>query len=307
MDDVIPRSEWGAKAPNGRPVTVPARERTHFFVHYSTGEELGRDETEAWVREIQRFHQVTRGWDDIGYNFLVDARGRAFEGRGWDVIGAHCPGFNRVGIAVCFLGDDDPGHQDATPEARRTIRRLADEADRRAGKALKRVGHRDHRQTSCPGDELHAWVHAGMPVVQTEVPVFDPTAAEAYVHAEVLVGQVVPWPGGRWTFLAVTASGRVDVWNDVTALGGKSTIWKGDLRGSPLVRPIVGMAQTPGGYYLVAADGGVFAFGAAFFGSMAGKPLNGPVVGIRPNVVGGRAVGYSLLAADGGTFNFGRV
>jgi hypothetical protein len=45
----------------------------------------------------------------------------------------------------------------------------------------------------------------------------------------------------------------------------------------------VGMQVTPdnGGYNLVAFDGGIFSFGnAAFYGSMGGKPLNQPVVGI---------------------------
>ncbi len=41
------------------------------------------------------------------------------------------------------------------------------------------------------------------------------------------------------------------------------------------------------GYWLVAADGGVFAFGdAGYFGSMGGKPLNAPVVGITATPTG---------------------
>jgi hypothetical protein len=46
---------------------------------------------------------------------------------------------------------------------------------------------------------------------------------------------------------------------------------------------VVGMAATPDGkgYWLVAADGGVFSFGdAQFYGSMGGQPLNKPVVGM---------------------------
>jgi hypothetical protein len=52
--------------------------------------------------------------------------------------------------------------------------------------------------------------------------------------------------------------------------------------GKPLNAPIVAMASTPdgGGYWEVASDGGLFAFGdAGFFGSMGGKPLNKPIVG----------------------------
>ncbi len=69
--------------------------------------------------------------------------------------------------------------------------------------------------------------------------------------------------------------------------------------------PPVGIAATSdgGGYWLVAADGGVFSFGdAAFYGSMGGKPLNQPVVGIAATPDG---KGYWEVAADGGIFNFG--
>jgi len=71
-----------------------------------------------------------------------------------------------------------------------------------------------------------------------------------------------------------------------------------------LDRPIVGMAATPTGkgYWLVAADGGIFAFGdAAFQGSMGAHPLDRPIVGMAATPTG---KGYWLVAADGGIFAF---
>jgi hypothetical protein len=57
------------------------------------------------------------------------------------------------------------------------------------------------------------------------------------------------------------------------------------------------------GYYEVASDGGLFAFGTApFYGSMGGKPLNQPVVGMASTPGGG---GYWEVASDGGLFAFG--
>jgi hypothetical protein len=56
------------------------------------------------------------------------------------------------------------------------------------------------------------------------------------------------------------------------------------------------------GYWEVAADGGLFAFGAAFFGSEGGKPLNAPIVGMAATPTG---KGYWEVAADGGLFAFG--
>jgi hypothetical protein len=72
-----------------------------------------------------------------------------------------------------------------------------------------------------------------------------------------------------------------------------------------LNKPAVGMASTPdgGGYWLVASDGGIFAFGdAPFLGSMGGSHLNQPIVGMASTPNG---LGYWMVAADGGIFSFG--
>ena len=65
------------------------------------------------------------------------------------------------------------------------------------------------------------------------------------------------------------------------------------------------MAATPDGrgYWLVASDGGIFAYGdAAFHGSTGALVLNQPVVGMAATPDGG---GYWLVASDGGIFAFG--
>jgi hypothetical protein len=56
------------------------------------------------------------------------------------------------------------------------------------------------------------------------------------------------------------------------------------------------------GYYEVASDGGMFNFGAPFFGSIGGHPLNAPVVAMAVTPDGG---GYWEVATDGGIFSFG--
>ena len=79
----------------------------------------------------------------------------------------------------------------------------------------------------------------------------------------------------------------------------------GSMGGKPLAKPIVGLAGTPDGqgYWEVAADGGIFAFGdASFYGSMGGIPLNKPITGIA-STPDGR--GYWEVASDGGIFSFG--
>ncbi len=60
-----------------------------------------------------------------------------------------------------------------------------------------------------------------------------------------------------------------------------------------------------GGYLEVASDGGIFAFGASFHGSMGGTPLNEPVVGLASSLPSAGVSGYWEVASDGGIFAFG--
>ena len=79
----------------------------------------------------------------------------------------------------------------------------------------------------------------------------------------------------------------------------------GDASGLHLNAPVVGMSPTAdaGGYWLVAADGGMFTYGDAhFFGSTGNIHLNQPIVAMAVTPDGG---GYWLAASDGGIFTFG--
>ncbi len=81
----------------------------------------------------------------------------------------------------------------------------------------------------------------------------------------------------------------------------------GDASGLRLNKPMVGMTPTANGqgYWLVAADGGIFAFGnALFYGSTGSLRLNRPVVGMS---VSSNGAGYTLVASDGGVFCFGNA
>ena len=89
--------------------------------------------------------------------------------------------------------------------------------------------------------------------------------------------------------------------NSVRAFGAASL---GDLAAASPNQPLVGMATTAdgGGYWLVASDGGVFAYGdAAFHGSTGDLVLTQPIVGMAGDPATG---GYWLVASDGGVFAF---
>ncbi|MHB1584851.1 MAG: glycoside hydrolase family 25 domain-containing protein [Acidimicrobiales bacterium] len=73
---------------------------------------------------------------------------------------------------------------------------------------------------------------------------------------------------------------------------------------SPSARlPTAAAASATPAYWLVASDGGVFAFGGAgFFGSAGNLPLRKPVVGMAATA---DSQGYWLVASDGGIFTYG--
>lgn len=156
--DIVTRSEWGAQPWSTEPYSVPLDERTEFFVHYDGATPITRTGN-AIPRAIDAEHHGN-GWSGIGYNFVVSQAGEIFEGRGWDLQGAHCPSHNRSGFGVQVAVG---GTQEPTAEALHAARWLYEEACRKTGRTLAKKGHKDGFATDCPGTRLYPWVLAGMP------------------------------------------------------------------------------------------------------------------------------------------------
>lgn len=72
--------------------------------HSATEEASTIAENVLLVRLIQSFHMDSRKWSDIGYNFLIGQDGSIFEGRGWNIIGAHTRQYNSTSLGICFIG-----------------------------------------------------------------------------------------------------------------------------------------------------------------------------------------------------------
>ena len=174
---IVSREAWGANEEIVRAAPIFAPTLRLAVVHHTAGtNSYTRAQAAAIVRGIEVYHVQGNGWNDIGYNFLVDRFGTIYEGRGGgverNVIGAHAQGFNSGTVGVALVGNytaavPPPAQRDAL------VRLLAwrldvahidplstvvytsgGNAKFRAGKlvTLRAVsGHRDTGPSECPG------------------------------------------------------------------------------------------------------------------------------------------------------------
>lgn len=102
------RSEWGARGPKDTP-TIASTVKLAVVHHSVSSNSYSPGQVPSIIRGIQAYHMDGRGWDDIGYNFVVDRYGGIWEGRGGGadrpVVGAHASGFNTASVGVMVLGD----------------------------------------------------------------------------------------------------------------------------------------------------------------------------------------------------------
>lgn len=155
---IISRTAWGFTGWTTQPAQVPLSERTEYYIHYDGAAHINITGDQV-PRRIDEEHK-SNGWSGIGYHFVVDQAGNVFEGRGWDLQGAHCPNHNRsaIGVQIAIGGDQQP-----TAAALNAAIDLYEEACRRTGRTLSKHGHKDGFNTDCPGGVLYPWVQAGMP------------------------------------------------------------------------------------------------------------------------------------------------
>jgi len=223
--DLVTRAEWGAsQCPPRRSPGYGSVKAVH--VHHTVSlNDYSPEEAPAIVLAICRFHRNSNGWDDIGYNALVDKYGVLYEGRagGLDqaVIGAQAQGFNAETAGIASIGDHTS--VGATPETLDALARyirwklgvhgqpLAGTVELRSsgGSATRYpagtrvsvervIGHRDTGKTACPGgllydqlDDLRAMVSTGVATVPSYSTRLSATLADTFVD----FGQVVPVTG----------------------------------------------------------------------------------------------------------------
>jgi hypothetical protein len=191
---IIARQAWAqGKAP---PAVEPSYGTIKLaFVHHTDNPNgYSAAEVPSILYAIYQFHRYTRGWDDIGYNFVIDLFGRIWEARkgGIDqaVVGAQAGGYNQVSTGVAVLGTFDsvlPTGAALDALQRLLAWKLSLHGVPTAGRvtvevnpadafytpfkpgarvSLPRVaGHRDGDSTGCPGDALYGH----LPAVRSQV------------------------------------------------------------------------------------------------------------------------------------------
>lgn len=244
---ITSRSSWGARAPKETP-DVAGRLKMGFVHHTVSANDYAPGDVPDILQGIQAYHMDVNGWDDIGYNFLVDRSGQIWEGRAGgidrNVIGAHVAGFNTGSVGVAVIGDYRSaaptsaslgavgqvlgwrlGRVGIDPQASTTMTGLDGVA-----KSLRTIsGHRDAGQTECPGQQLYdqlSTVRAAAADKAATVEVVPQTELPPPAHIDAACAPASA-PGGRFS----------DISGNVHAEAIECLAWYGIANGGPGGRP----------------------------------------------------------------------
>jgi hypothetical protein len=244
------REDWNARPPRAHYRHSLA---SHLALHHTATAGPGAADTwqdcAAAVRAIQDYHMNTRGWIDIGYNYLVCQTGDIFQGRededdGRDVVGAH-DGYNDGSVGTAALGYFHPpeNQQPSSVLIDSYVRLFGWIAERRGiapdgtsiypsyGPLHTVYGHRDVKATACPGDRFYPERTA---IVERLKAVVSDTSEASDLPAETVLSPSYPNPA--------QSRARFDL---QLSTGGRVTATVYDLLGRRVVRRRYGY-HTPG-------------------------------------------------------------
>ena len=105
------------------------------------------------VADIRRWH-LKRGFNDIGYHFLIHIDGTVEEGRPLNKQGAHCSGQNRGSVGICYVGGmskDMKKAKDTRTQAQKdSLINLMHELIYKYNKDMTIHGHNEYANKACP-------------------------------------------------------------------------------------------------------------------------------------------------------------
>jgi hypothetical protein len=171
---IFSRAQWGADERMRDKSSLHYYEVHAGFVHHTVNaNDYTRAQVPSLLRGIYAYHTQSKGWSDIGYNFVVDRFGRIWEGRygGVDrpVVGAHTLNYNEYAFAMSALGNFETAKpSSAMLDAygrlfawKLSLHGVSASSTKQwvGSKYFKAInGHRDAGTTACPGKYLYAQI-----------------------------------------------------------------------------------------------------------------------------------------------------
>jgi hypothetical protein len=255
---MITRSEWGADSVPPRAAPEYGAVQLAFVHHTVNANDYAPEDSAAIVLGIARYHRDSNGWNDIGYNFLVDRYGQIFEGRGGGidqpVIGAQAQGYNSVSTGIACIGTFESVTQteagmDALArligwklslhgvpvQGEITVISAGGAANRYpAGQSvtLQRIsGHRDGDTTSCPGSALYGQLadlrtRAARYAVATSGLTARSSLAKVRAHKPITLSGLLHFSDGSSTGntpLSIQFQAAGSAWTEVASVACAST------------------------------------------------------------------------------------
>lgn len=111
------------------------------------------------AKEIREWH-LARGWNDIGYHYVIRRNGQIENGRPKEKIGAHTEGQNSTSIGICMVGGiDGAGNAQSnfTPAQWQTLERLVRILKAEFNQATVH-GHNEYASKACPSFNVQQWL-----------------------------------------------------------------------------------------------------------------------------------------------------
>ncbi|XP_045784703.1 peptidoglycan-recognition protein LC-like isoform X1 [Maniola jurtina] len=151
---IVSRTDWLAQPVEGELDKLVQPVPWVIITHTATENCHTQSQCVLRVRLIQTFHIESKGWYDIGYNFLIGGDGSVYFGRGWDYQGAHTKGYNKYSIGIAFIGtfNNDPPPKQQVEACQKIIRQGVQLGKLR--KDYKLFVHRQLMSTLSPGDKV---------------------------------------------------------------------------------------------------------------------------------------------------------
>lgn len=152
---LVTRAEWGANPPRG---TYTPHDPYRFAQHHTAGKRISTlADGIIEMQMTQDFHQNGRGWQDIGYHFLIDDAGRLYEGVPPDFRGTHAGGNNTGNIGISYMGNLHIAGENPTPAALESLIGMWSWLAFHYGVSPDSLlGHQNYSATACPGDNLYS-------------------------------------------------------------------------------------------------------------------------------------------------------